>query len=145
MNTGGAGHLLIYLVRDPESFSNDLILVGDDKSTGNGIFGNEWGELFYDILKCPHPPQFQGDMSTYQERRSEEFRKALPRNPMLARIFDMFADAWYRPEEIAALRAECVQVRDEGVAAETPEALQKLLVACDEALKMGTGLYLACD
>ena len=145
METGTAGHLLIYLVQDPESFSHRGILASGDRCTGIGINGNEWAELFYQILNCPQPPPYSGDPSAYEERRSEEFRRSLPRNPMLARIYDMFADAWYKPEEVAALRAECIQIRDEQSAPDTPEALRTLIFACDEALKERTGLYLACD
>ena len=120
------------------------LFTGDDRDTGIRIGGDEWGELLFDILKCP-PPGPVGDPSTYQERRSAEVLGCLSRYPMLARMSDIFEDAWYNPEEIAALRAECVQVRDEEGGGVTPEALRKLIAACDEALKESTGVYLACE
>jgi len=142
MPTVNIGSLMIYHVRYPESF--DGLFTGDDHDTGVRIGGDEWGELFFDILGCP-PPGDLGDPSTDAQRRSAEVLRSLPRYPMLARISDIFEDSWYNPEEIAALRTECLQVRDEAAGGQTSKALRKLIAACDEALKERTGVYLACE
>jgi len=143
MDSAGVGILDIYLVRDPESF--DLTFRGGDRDSGLRIGGSQWGELFFDSLKCPLPPSEPGDMSTYAQRREAQFRECLPRNPMLARIWDMFVDAWYRPGETAALRAECVEIHAQKPSAKALKMLETLTAACDEALKEGMGLYLVCD
>jgi hypothetical protein len=65
--------------------------------------------------------------------------------PMLRRLKEEYEDAEFSPDEISALREECVKVRlgtDDMLAL---SALEKLIRACDEALKEHTGLFFASD
>jgi hypothetical protein len=112
--------------------------------------GSEWIALFRDVLKCPmgiDQPFIPGeDTRVWRERNRLKFQKAIPNYPMLARIWDTFIDVTYEPEEVRQLRDECLQVR--AIAASNHlafEGLSRLISACDESLRLGSGLYLACD
>lgn len=116
----------------------------------NDLDGEEWVALFRDVLDCPmgiNEPYFPGDnIGERHEKFRLKFQQTLKDYPMLGRIWDTYIDVTYTPEDIKELRDECLKIRP--VAADNQIALRglnKLINACDEALRFGAGLDLLCD
>ena len=76
---------------------------------------------------------------------TQKFREAIPQYPLLGRISYFFHDVWYKLEEVAQLRDECLKVKNETVDTVALEGLNGLIVACDEAEKHKLGLFLGAD
>jgi hypothetical protein len=116
----------------------------------NDLEGKEWAALFKDVLRCPvslDQPYSPGDnLNERHEKFRLKFQQAIPEHPMLARIWDTYIDITYEPEEIGELRDECLKTQ--AIAASHPVALKglsKLISACDEALRLESGLLLSSD
>jgi len=145
--SGIAGSLSIYLMHDPSFKAVSKGVLGEDRYLGLYLDGEEWGALFFDTLGCPDvngtPRLPNEDRAEWEERYSLKFRQAIPDYPMLARISDLFMYVRYMPEEIEQLRNECVKIRSSASNEKAVRGLAKLLGACDEASKVGSGLLLA--
>lgn len=121
-------------------------------SYSNDLEGNEWAALFRDVLNCPmnlNEPYTPGDnLDERHERFRLMFQQALEDYSMLGRIWDTYIDITYESDEVDELRAECLRVipiaanKSNHVAL---EALNKLINACDEALKVGASLVFTSD
>jgi hypothetical protein len=152
----GNGSLHIHLARDPERWhgaeSEDSVDMRLD------FHPDDWVALFVDVLHVPVPNeddlQQLNERSRYVERdevivlrewRRDMFREATSQYPMLGRIWDMYEDAVFRPEELPQLRDECLKLKSETTQPEPLKALRKLLYACDEATKRGFSLMLISD
>jgi hypothetical protein len=140
-----AGNQSLILMLDPGGTWN----YATDRHLGVDFIGPEWGALFYEVLDCPKPDEnsfVSGEsVSAQHERYRLEFQQAMPSYPMLSRIWDTYIDVKYKPEEISQLRDECQTVKAGTDNLLALEGLNKLIYACDEALKQGLGLYMACD
>jgi len=117
-----------------------------DSLLGEGLLASEWVSLFEDVLECPavQPLSDFEDRATWEQRQGERYKEALPRFPMLARIWHTYIDAYFNEKEVIPLRAECLEL----CATSNPlasKALNKLLTACDKAISGRVGLYLASD
>lgn len=141
-----AGNLRIYAVRDPHSWNyrtNEVDRYLED------FGGSEWIALFRDVLKCPmgidQPLGAGEDSREWRERNRLRFQQAIPDYPMLGRIWDTYADVIYTPPEPAQLRDECLRVKARTSDVIAVRGLDKLILACDEALRDGVGVYLASD
>ena len=112
-----------------------------------GIAEDGWHALFFNVLGCPEAEAWAPgeDAVKLLERNRERFQRALPGYPMLRRIWFPYRDVWYAPEEVGHLRAECLRVK--AIAASPPalEALGQLLRACDEALRVNSGVFLVAN
>lgn len=138
-----SGNQSFILMHDPEgpwNYSTDQLL-------NIALEGTEWSALFYKVLGCPFPSPFVlGDNINETRKRYEfEFQQAIPDYPMLGRIWDTYIDVRYKQDEIEQLRNECVKVRAATSDQLALEGLSKLIYACDEALRLKLGLYIACD
>jgi hypothetical protein len=102
---------------------------------------DDWAALFVGVLDVPTSDW----LHLSREAQRIEFRKALPEYPMLAEIWDIYADAAFLPEEVPQLRSECLRVKSETTQPEALKALRKLVYACDEAAKRGFCLLLSSD
>jgi len=116
----------------------------------NDLDGEEWVALFRDVLDCPmgnnEPHLPEDDIGERHEKFRLKFQQTLKDYPMLGRIWDTYIDITYKSEDIKELRDECLKIRP--VAADNQIALRglnKLINACDEALRFGAGLDLLCD
>jgi hypothetical protein len=116
---------------------------------GIALPGEEWAALFYEVLGCPDPGEYPyspgEDVDQYEDRYKKVFQDSIPSYQMLSRIWDMYTDVEYQPDEINQLQAECLRAK---LITSNPMATQwlaKLLRACDAALQSGLGLFLASD
>jgi hypothetical protein len=118
-----------------------------DRLLGDALLDSEWSALFEAALRSPpiEPLRIGEERLAWEQRQEKRFRDALPRYPLLARIWQVYVDAFYANQEMLALRAECLNVERDTSNLVALRALQKLLSACDEAIAKGVGLYLACD
>lgn len=143
------GRLYIFAMRAPNPKTFDEGLSDGDRDLNVTLTGNEWAALFYDTLGCPGAddvPRLPGeDTTAWQVRYSLKFQQAIPDYPMLGRIWDIYIYASHKPEDIERLRAECLKVQASTSNEKTLAGLAKLLSACDEASKLGSGLLFAPD
>jgi hypothetical protein len=107
-----------------------------------------WASIFFETLHC-HPewtPYVEGeDINDHTERNRQLFQQSIPDYPLLGRIFQMYEDYVFSPEELGGLREECLKVK---AIVQSPAAdlgLRKLIYACDEASKHGLHLVFSCD
>jgi hypothetical protein len=112
--------------------------------------------LFFQALKVFNPAAAVGgripadefhhgrwaDLTAQFERSVEQATAMLP---MLRRLKEEYEDAVYSPEEISDLRKECLTVRSNTDDLQALSSLEKLIQACDEALKERSGLFFASD
>ena len=63
----------------------------------------------------------------------------------LGRIWYLFRDAFYAPSEETGLLEECLELRQKTESRDAVSALEKLIFACREALKVDSGVFLICD
>jgi hypothetical protein len=80
-----------------------------------------------------------------QERNRKMFQQSIPDYPMLARIFDMYEDYIYIPEEVIELRNECFHLKTKMTEPNAIKALRKLIYACTEVSKTRCNLMFVCD
>lgn len=143
-----AGNLSIYVLRDPSFSAFSQGLSGEDRFLDTQLSGNEWGAIFLKVLGCPDvsdmPRLPNEDTAEWQKRYSLKFQQAIPDYPMLGRIWDLYIYVSYKPEEINQLRAECLKVWANSNE-KALSGLAKLIEACDEALKIDSGLLFAPD
>jgi hypothetical protein len=85
------------------------------------------------------------DVVELRERNRRKFERALPEYPLLARIFHMFEDYAFAPDELPKLREECLRVRSKTADREALRALRKLILASNEATKRGFSLMFICE
>jgi len=133
------GRLYIYIMHDPDPRTFPAGLSKDDHFT-SFFTGHEWAALFFDLLRCPRPVS---DDTT--ELYGAKFSAALPSYTLLGRISDMYIYVCYKPEEVRYLREECLRVQRSSSTQKAQEGLGKLVQACDEALKKGSGLLFVPD
>lgn len=139
------GSLDFYIVPNVEGWHGSLNEGG--RNLGIKFNGADWEALFLDALRCPEPePYVQGEnIDEYERRSKRNFQQAISKYPMLSRIWDLYEDVTYTPEEAKQLREECIEIQPTTTDPRVSRALAKLIYASDEALKTGYGLFLASD
>lgn len=141
----GNGSLHLYLVRDPDNWhgeeSEDAFYMDLD------LHFCDWEALFIDELRFPGWDTYvEGDdVNEFNERNRKKFEESIPGYPTLNRIFDMYEDYEFAPEELPRLREECLMVKARTSNPKAVKALRKLVLACDEASKRGFSLVFICD
>jgi hypothetical protein len=112
--------------------------------------------LFFQALKVFNPAAAVGGRLSATdceegkwEELSHQFERSIEQStialPMLRRLKEEYEDASYSPEEVNRLRDECLTVRSGTDDVCALSSLDKLIRACDEALKERSGLYFASD
>jgi hypothetical protein len=134
------GSLSICVAPDPNDWNDTQ---SKDSQWLNLTFsGSEWDAIFHETLGVPR--NVEG-----KERRLElifqRFNQAIPDYPMLGRIYDLYIDISYKREEIKILREECLKVQNIAINPQAMEGISKLIFACDEALKLNSGLFFASN
>ena len=107
----------------------------------------DWEALFVKSLgRFSWKPCQEGETSdACHERNRQAFQNALSNYPLLSRIFDMYEDAKYAPEDVPLLRDECQRAKEKSSDFGAIRALRKLIFACDAAIKSEGRLTLECD
>ena len=138
----GTGGQELILRRYPSGEWNE----STDRALGVYIGGQEWTALFREVLGCPEGPSLASDsVEKREEKRRLQFQESIPDYPMLGRIWDIYIDVSYQPEEIFRLRDECLRVKESTSNPMAIRGLEKLIAGCDAALKIGTGLLLTSE
>jgi len=138
-----SGRQELVLRRDPSDAWN----VSTDRALAIFFDGAEWSALFKDALHVKDRDPFIPGEATdkWRERQRVRFQKSILEYPMLGRIWDTYIDVSYRPEEIPQLRDECLRVKASTSNPVALRGLDKLIAACDEALKESLGLSLLSE
>lgn len=113
------------------------------------IESDEWEELFQNVLHAPIDiEQIEGEpYLEFEDRQKRLFQEDLTGKgyEMLGRIWDILSDAFFAPSEVDKLLKECLEIQQKTENKNALSALEKLIFACHEALKVKSGIFLACD
>ena len=143
-----ASCITIYAVPDPDAVLHGPGLPGAEFYQGD-LKSDEWGALFFDVLGCPQAmdePTLPDESSLdWEDRYYARFEQAIPEYPMLARMSDVYGYAVYMPDEVPALRNECLRVQVGASDGRALSGIKTLLRACEAASEEGLGLFLAGD
>lgn len=147
--SGMAGGFAVCVMRDPSFEAISRGLRDGDRYLDLRLEGDEWAALFVDVLKCPDAddfPSLPGESNEeWRKRYSLKFQQAIPSYPILARIHDLFIYVIYTPDEVNELRSESLRLQSMTSNELAVAMLKKLVQACDEASKAGSGLVLVPD
>lgn len=135
----------ISVVNDPESDHKDE----QNFSTHLELEIDEWGDLFENVLGAPIEMErlVNEDRAAFLIRRERLFQEDLTSKgyEMLGRIWYYFSDVFYALSEIDKLLQECLELREKTENKNALSALEKLIFACNKALKVKSGIFLAAD
>lgn len=117
--------------------------------TGKFIEVDEWQQLFENVLQAPVEIQrFEDETrADFLVRAERLFKEHLTNNgyEMLGRIWHYFRDAFYAQSEVAKLLEECLNVKQTTQNELALSALESLIFACNEAIKVKSGIWLISD
>ena len=135
----------IAIANDPESAHTDE----QNFNTHLELELDEWDGLFENVLQAPlEIERLAGeDRAAFLDRREKLFKEDLTAKgyEMLGRIWYVFRDVYYSPNEVERLLAECLEVKLKTENPKAQSALEKLISASQAALKVRSGIFLACD
>jgi hypothetical protein len=135
----------IAVVNNPDSDHTDE----QNFSTHQEMEVDEWEDLFQNVLQAPiEVERLEGeDRASFLARKERLFQEDLTSKgyQMLGRIRYIFSDAFFSPSEVDKLHAECLELQQKIKNKKALSALEKLVFACHEALKVRSGIFLACD
>lgn len=83
--------------------------------------------------------------SELHERNRKIFEQSISEYPMLGRIYDIYEDYVFTPEEVENLQTECLKAKLIATNPSADLALRKLIYACNEALKNDFHLLFLSD
>lgn len=140
------GSLRIAVKRNPNGMWDPI---QGDHHLNLDIEPDEWEGLFFQALSAPKwEERIEGETAEeYFKRQEQLFKQNLSTKgyEMLGRIWDIYRDACFLPSEISKLYSECLKVRKKTKNVDALSALDKLVFACGEAKKVGSGLRLLSD
>ncbi len=139
----GNGVLDILAVKD----FNDWSETSENRNLKVCFNQNDWEAVFVGTRQCPKwQPYIEGEnVFEHKERNRKLFQQSIPDYLMLGRIFDMYEDYIFNPEEVGKLRQECLKATPLASNSAASLALRKLIYVCDEALKDKFYLEFSCD
>lgn len=108
---------------------------------GLGVFnpaGSVGGRISIDDYK-------DGKYDELWARFDAELNDATVDLPLLRRFVPEYEDAFIAPDEVGELRRECEFVRAKTESAKARDSIDKLIFACDEALRDGSALVFGSD
>ena len=108
----------------------------------------EWEALFLGDLNLPEPTRHEGeDREEFHARWEKSFKQAVAEKgyKLLGRIWHYNRDVFYRPEEVRDLRNECLVLKDHIRSDLGNSMLKNIIFACDEALRVNSGIWLVSD
>lgn len=148
-NSAKAGSWAIFAMKDPSFTGFSKGLAAGDSFLDLNVGGREWKALFIDVLNCPEgseePRGPDEVLEEWQDRYKERFQRAIPEQPMLGRLWDLFYYVSYKPGEVAQLREECRKIQARTSNREALSALTKIIKACDHASQNNLGLLFVPD
>jgi hypothetical protein len=110
---------------------------------------DEWQQLFENVLQAPvEIERFENeDPSNLLIRKERLFQEDLTNKgyEMLGRIWYYFRDVFYTPSEVTELLAECLKIQQRTQNKFALSALESLIFACNEAIKVNSGIWLISD
>ena len=111
--------------------------------------GNDFDEL-HNFLDINLPPTKQLDGESYDDhenRIKNEYLKVAKEKgyEMLGRIWYWYENVSYFPSEINQLLEECLRFKEKAQNSAQVTASDKLITACNEAMKISSGIFLASD
>lgn len=115
---------------------------------GRQIGVDEWHNLFYSVLNVPELKVNEYESSAdFLQRREKSFHEYLTNKgyEMLGRIWYIFRDSFYKPSEIDILLKECIDVQQKTQNTLALMALENLIYACNEAIRVKSGIWLISD
>lgn len=139
-----AGMLSIYVVSNAENWHGG---VDEGDRYLRTFTGPDWKSIYFDVLNCPRWHEYTGE-GTFQEHcecQRMQFQTSIPEFPMLGRIYSLLEDVGYTPADVKRLRDECQTLQERTTDQRAMVSLRKLILACDEALRVGRGLYFVSD
>lgn len=140
-----AGGYTILLKPDKGGHENEAMIPLD------GFNGKEWFALFNDVLGCrliePFPSlQNENNPHAPGTKNELQLQQLLRDFPMLARISSLYDDVVYESAEVMQLRNECLALTPSASSNQLAlSGLNKLIAACEEALRSGASIILASD
>jgi hypothetical protein len=139
----GNGTLHTFVIRDPGNWNADA----GDHHLPVCLNEDDWTAIFFTGLhSAEREPYVQGeDISDWMNRNRLLFAQSIPEYPMLGRIFDMYEDYTFSPDEVVRLRDECVRARALSSEAAADVALRKIIYCCDVASAGSLHLVFFCD
>jgi hypothetical protein len=149
VDSGTAGSWAIFAMKDPSFTGFARGLTAGDSFLDLAVGGPEWKALFFDVLNCPEaseePRSADEALEDWQDRYKERFQRAIPEQPMLGRLWDLFYYVSYNPQEVAQLREECRKLQARTSNKDALAALTKIIKACDHASQGKLGLLFVPD
>lgn len=120
-----------------------------DHHLGLDFDGNDFNEL-HNFLGIKLPPTKRLDGESYDDhenRIKNEYLNAAKEKDyeMLGRIWYWYENVSYFPSEINQLLEECLRFKEKAQNSAQLAASEKLITACNEALKISSGIFLASD
>ena len=127
----GNGTLHIYVVRVPGTWNGDA----GDRHIPVCLNEDDWQAIFFKCLHSAEREPYVGgeDTNDWLNRNRRLFEQPIPDYPMLGRIFDMYEDYVFTPDEVVRLRDECVRARALSFEPSADVALRKIIYCCDVA------------
>lgn len=125
-----------------------------DESQGDHHLDFEFDGIDFDELRSfldiKLPPTKQLDDESYvdhENRIKNEYLQAAKEKgyEMLGRIWYWYESVSYFPSEINQLLEECLRFKEKAQNSAQLTASNKLITACNEALKTSSGIFLASD
>ena len=95
-------------------------------------------------IKLPPAKRLEGESSyDYDERLKKEYFDAAKEKgyEMLGRFWFFYDDAVYLPSDVNQLSDECLKLKEKTQNPGALKALNKLITACNEALKTDSGIF----
>ncbi len=120
-----------------------------DRHLGIDFDGKDFDELQNFLnLKLPPAKQLESEnWAEYEERLKNEHLKVAKEKgyEMLGRIWYWYENVSYLPAEINSLFQECLKLKSNAQNSDQIAAMEKLIIACNEACKISSGIFLASD
>ncbi len=125
-----------------------------DAAQGDRVLDFEFNGIDFDELrnligiKLSPIEKIEGESYINRQERLKQmyFEAAKKRGyKMLGRIWYFYDDAIYLSSEINQLLEECLKLKDKARNSGQSAAVDKLIIACNEALKTESGIFLGSD
>ncbi len=123
----------------------------DEENFNSGLWIeiDEWGKLFEIVLQAPVEIKRLEleNRADFLNRREKLFQEDLASKgyKMLGRIWYYFQDVFYEYSEVNILLEECLNVQQNTLNKSALSFLDKLIFACNEALRVKSGIMLVSD
>ena len=138
------GGLGIVITNTPFNKPSD----GENFDLDQDISIDQWDELFLNVLKVPEiTPYKDNSRNDFLDRRERLFQEILTSKgyEMLGRICHFSQDAFFAPIKVSKLLEECLDIQRKTNSELALSALESLIFACNEALKVKSGIWLISD